>query len=92
MLKDKICYFNQGKEKIEVLLTDDDEQTKLINKITISEMIEKLSIRDREIIKLRYYKDKTQIQVAEILGISQVHVSRIEKKILKDFKRNLLIC
>lgn len=53
-------------------------------------MIEKLNFRDREIIKLRYFKDKTQSQVARILGISQVHVSRIEKRILNDFRTILL--
>ena len=54
-------------------------------------MIEKLDFREKEIIKLRYFKDKTQTQVAKILGISQVHVSRIEKKILNDFKDKLIV-
>ena len=53
-------------------------------------MIKELSNRDREIIDLRYFKDKTQTQVAKILGISQVHVSRIEKKILNEFRNKLL--
>lgn len=38
---------------------------------------------------LRYFKDKTQIQVAKMLGISQVQVSRIEKKVLKIMKEKL---
>ena len=52
--------------------------------------LKKLNRRDRTIIDLRYFKDKTQSQVAKILGISQVHVSRIEKKILTDFRTMLL--
>ncbi|MGM8277382.1 sigma factor-like helix-turn-helix DNA-binding protein, partial (plasmid) [Clostridium perfringens] len=40
-------------------------------------------------IMLRYFKDKTQIQVAKMLGISQVQVSRIEKKVLKIMKEKL---
>ncbi len=80
----------EGKELIETLAKEDDEQSKIIDKITILELIEKLNSRDKELINLRYFKDKTQAQVANILGISQVHVSRIEKRILRDFKSKLL--
>ena len=52
-------------------------------------MINDLELRDKQIILLRYYKDKTQSEVARILGISQVQVSRIEKKILNKMKREL---
>ena len=81
---------DDGKELIETIKSEEDEESKIVNKITISDMIEKLNFRDREIIKLRYFKDKTQSQVARILGISQVHVSRIEKRILNDFRTILL--
>lgn len=81
-----------GKEKVEKILGVVDEQTKIIDKITILELIDKLNTREKELINLRYFKDKTQIQVAKILGISQVHVSRIEKKILKDLKNKLVEC
>lgn len=80
-----------GREIIDLLASEEDEQTKLVDKITVLEMIKKLNFRDREIIDLRYFKDKTQTQVAKILGISQVHVSRIEKKILNDFRNKLLV-
>lgn len=79
-----------GKELIDIISSEEDEETKIINKITVSELIKKLNRRDRTIIDLRYFKDKTQSQVAKILGISQVHVSRIEKKILTDFRTMLL--
>lgn len=81
---------NEGKEMVELVSTGIDEQAKIVDKITIGEMIQKLNRRDREIIDLRYFKDKTQTQVAKILGISQVHVSRIEKKILNEFRNKLL--
>ncbi|HAK44052.1 MAG TPA: RNA polymerase sigma-G factor, partial [Clostridium sp.] len=45
--------------------------------------------KSRQIIILRYFKDKTQIQVAKMMGISQVQVSRIEKKVLKIMKDRL---
>ncbi len=80
-----------GREIIDILASDEDEQSKIVDKITVLEMIKNLSFRDREIIDLRYFKDKTQMQVAKILGISQVHVSRIEKKILNDFRNKLLV-
>lgn len=79
-----------GKELVEMLADDEDEQSKIIDKITVLELIEKLNCRDKELINLRYFKDKTQSQVASILGISQVHVSRIEKRILNDFRNKLL--
>lgn len=82
---------DDGKELIETIASDEDEQTKIIDKITLLELIDKLSYRDKEIINLRYFKDKTQSQVANILGISQVHVSRIEKRILKEFRNKLLL-
>ena len=53
-------------------------------------MINDLEVRDKEIILLRYFKDKTQSEVARILGISQVQVSRIEKKILNKMKKELV--
>ena len=52
-------------------------------------MIENLSKRDKEIIMLRFFKEKTQSQVAKILGITQVQVSRLERKILNNMKMKL---
>lgn len=81
----------EGKEKIEVIFFNEDEQSKMIDKLTISELIKKLNVRDRKVIQLRYFYDKTQEQVAKILGISQVHVSRIERRILKDLRKKLVV-
>ena len=80
----------EGKELVEILAIDEDEQSKIIDRITILELINELNSRDKQIIDLRYFKDKTQSQVANILGISQVHVSRIEKRILSNFREKLL--
>ena len=81
----------EGSELIDVLTGKDDEQAKIIDRIAVYDLIDKLNFRGKEIIKLRYFNDKTQTQVAKILGISQVHVSRIEKKILNDFKDKLIV-
>ncbi len=74
---------------LDKLSTNIDEQEQVTNKITIKGMIEKLGDRDRKIILLRYYKNKTQVEVAKILGISQVQVSRIERRVLTEMKQSL---
>lgn len=60
------------------------EEEKNIAKIDIRNTIEKLEKIERQVVVLRYYKDMTQSQVAKLLGISQVQVSRIEQKTLKS--------
>ncbi|MCD2345345.1 RNA polymerase sporulation sigma factor SigF [Clostridium guangxiense] len=67
-----------------------DEDTEVIDKIVLKEAINNLDPKSRQIIILRYFKDKTQIQVAKMLGISQVQVSRIEKRVLKLMKEKLI--
>ena len=74
---------------LDTLGNSKDEANLITNKITINKMINALEKREKEIILLRYYKDKTQSEVGKILGISQVQVSRIEKKILNRMKKEL---
>lgn len=64
----------------------DQNETKWFDKIALKEAIEELNERERLIVYLRYFKDQTQSEVATRLGISQVQVSRLEKKILKQMK------
>ncbi|MFD2630742.1 RNA polymerase sporulation sigma factor SigF [Oceanobacillus kapialis] len=66
-----------------------DQDTRWFDRISLQEAIRSLNERERLIVYLRYYKDQTQSEVAERLGISQVQVSRLEKKILQDMKLNL---
>ncbi|PAV29549.1 RNA polymerase sporulation sigma factor SigF [Virgibacillus profundi] len=66
-----------------------EHDTKWFDKLTLQEAIRGLNERERLIVYLRYYKDQTQSEVAERLGISQVQVSRLEKKILHDMKMNM---
>ena len=81
---------DEGNELLDIIKNETDEQGKIVDKLTVNSLIKKLNAREKTIIKLRYYKDKTQSQVAKILGISQVHVSRIEKRILNEFKNEML--
>ena len=66
-----------------------DEQTEITNRMTIKNLINELNDKEKEIIMLRYYKQKTQMQVSKILGITQVQVSRIERKVLDKMKKRL---
>ncbi|WP_337019907.1 sigma-70 family RNA polymerase sigma factor, partial [Oceanobacillus massiliensis] len=66
-----------------------DQDSKWFDKLSLQEAIRTLSERERLIVYLRYYKDQTQTEVADRLGISQVQVSRLEKKILEDMKKNM---
>ena len=73
----------------ETLSNQRNEEEMITNRLTINHLIENLEKRDKEIILLRFYKEKTQSQVAKILGITQVQVSRIERKILGNMKEKL---
>ena len=75
---------------IERISSDKNEEECITNKLAIKQLIEGLEDRDKEIILLRFYKDKTQSQVAKILGITQVQVSRLERKILDKMKMKLI--
>lgn len=78
-MKDGISIIDKVKSNI-------DEAEQIVNKISIRELVSSLDDREKQLIMLRYYKNNTQSQVAKILGISQVQVSRIEKKILETMK------
>ncbi len=68
---------------------DDGNEGKWFEQIALKEAIAGLDERERLIVYLRYYKDQTQSEVAERLGISQVQVSRLEKKILLRMKEHM---
>ncbi|MCR2042967.1 RNA polymerase sporulation sigma factor SigF [Anaerosalibacter massiliensis] len=74
---------------IDKVSIDEEDEGDIIDKILLKEMLGKLKSRDRQIIIMRYFKDKTQVEVAKMLGISQVQVSRIEKRILKNMREML---
>ncbi|MBB6455305.1 RNA polymerase sporulation-specific sigma factor [Salirhabdus euzebyi] len=78
-------YENDG-DPITLLDQMSDEDTKWFDKLALKEVIRNLDDRERLIIYLRYFKDQTQSEVAERLEISQVQVSRLEKKILNNIR------
>ncbi len=76
---------DDGQELIEKIPYSDNEENTL-NKILLSNIIEGLNERERKVIVLRYFRDKTQSEIAESLGVSQVQVSRLESKIIDKIR------
>lgn len=63
-----------------------DRAEELLNRMLLAQLIQMLDEEEQELIRLRYFEDQTQIQVAKRLGMTQVQVSRAEKKILKKMR------
>ncbi len=80
-----------GKERelIETLPSVDNQE-EMLDSLLLRLAIEELSERDKKIIVLRYFRDMTQSEVAEKIGVSQVQVSRIENRIIKEFRQKLI--
>lgn len=74
---------------IDKIADNKNEYNILENKITLNEIINNLEEREKKVIILRFYKEQTQSQVGKILGITQVQVSRIEKKVLEKMRFKL---
>lgn len=70
-------------------LCDSFTVDRYIDKLAIRDMIDNLSSREKQVIIMRYYFDKTQTEIAKELGVSQVQVSRIENKVLKEMKEGI---
>ena len=67
----------------------ENQQEVLLNKILLEEILGILEPKERQLIYMRYFQDMTQTQIAERMGISQVQVSRMEKRILKRLREKL---
>ena len=65
---------------LEHVLTDTESEEKMVERIALRQAVEGLPERERTVIQLRYFHSLTQQRVAKVLGVSQVQVSRIEKK------------
>lgn len=84
----------QAQDGGQLLVLDQLEDTRkneqeLINRITVSQLLESLEEKERRLIELRYMEGKTQSESASILGMNQVAVSRLEKKILLRLRQQL---
>lgn len=98
--EDLVCAFDAAREpeSINRALYDDSDETLsdslssgndeeiITDRILIEQLLEKVEPKERQVIVLRYFKDKSQQEIAKMLGISQVQVSRIEKKVLEKMR------
>nr|WP_294464507.1 SigF/SigG family RNA polymerase sporulation sigma factor [uncultured Sellimonas sp.] len=73
-------------ELLEKLEQDEKTEEKIIDQMFLYSLLEKLGKEERQLIYLRYFENKTQSETGKRLGISQVQVSRLEKKILKQMR------
>lgn len=72
---------------IDKIKNEEDESEKLIEKVALMESLNHLEAREQELIRMRYFEEKTQAQIAKKFGISQVQVSRLEKKVLATLRK-----
>ena len=72
-------------------LSDNFSVDNLVDKLSLREMITDLPAREKQVIIMRYYFDKTQSEIAKELGVSQVQISRIENKVLNELKHSLSV-
>lgn len=75
---------------LENILTDTESEEALLEKISLRQAIDKLPERENMVIKLRYYHGLTQERVSKVLNVSQVQVSRIEKKALANLREMMV--
>lgn len=72
---------------VDRLVGEKNEAEKIVNRVLLKQLLDNLGEMEKELVQLRYFEDKTQMQVAKIMGISQVQVSRLEKKIIMGLRK-----
>ncbi len=87
---DQVVAKEQGVGAVGCQDSKDIEKEQLINKMLVHSVMKKLDEREKRLITMRFFGDKTQNEVAKTLGISQVQVSRLEKKILRQMRTEIL--
>ena len=82
-------YQNDGSEVtlVDTLGREDEEKDALLNHMLLEQLLAKLNEKELQLIRMRYFQEKTQVEVAKCMGISQVQVSRLEKKILLSMRK-----
>jgi len=87
----KTVYQGDGNEiyLVDRISEEKNEEETLIDRMTVEQLLASLSEEERLLITFRYFEDKTQVETARLLGISQVQVSRLEKKILLKMRKNV---
>lgn len=89
----KPIYQKDGNEirLVDKLVEEKEEEEQILNRLLVKQLLEGLKHEEKMIVQLRYFANKTQAEIGEILGISQVQVSRMEKKILKALREKTYV-
>ena len=74
---------------LDKLYDNNENEDKILTSVALKKAIETLPEKERKILMLRYFKERTQSEVARIMGVSQVQISRIEKKLLSELRKNI---
>ena len=87
----KTIYQGDGNEILlmDKIVEEEEREEEILNRLFLRQLLNELEERDRELIYLRYFANKTQGEVGTVLGISQVQVSRMEKKILQELRNRV---
>lgn len=87
----KTIYESDGSEVLLVdMLGREGESEEIVNRLLLEDLLNELDERERKLIRLRYFENRTQMQVAGDLGMSQVQVSRLEKKVLLHLRQGAM--
>lgn len=88
----KTVYASDGNEMLLVdMLGKEGESDEIVNRLLLEKLLSALDEREKNLIQLRYFENKTQMQVAGDLGMSQVQVSRLEKKVLLRLRQEAMV-
>ena len=89
----KTVYQGDGSEitLADKLAQTKDDKEEILNHMLLGQLLAELEDKERTLIMMRYFQDKTQTEVAKELGISQVQVSRLEKKILIKYRKTEIV-
>jgi len=88
----KTIYYSDGSDiaLMDKIAEDIDRNERLVNHMALKKILSELDEREQSLIRMRFFEERTQTQVAEVLGVSQVQVSRMEKKLLLQLRNRLL--
>ena len=83
--------YDNGDKEIQLLdtIAGAEIEDGVVNKVMIDDILSRLKPREKEIILLRYFRGKTQSEIAKIIGVSQVQISRIEKKAIERIRESV---
>ena len=86
----KTIYQNDGNDiyLLDKIAAEEDEKETVLDRMVVEELIGQLDEVEQQIIRMRYFENKTQMEIAALIGISQVQVSRIEKRSLLKMRRH----